>query len=219
METENHMLKVIATAALGALLAAAAPVRGQSPEPRPVEDPEAYAIYASLLPEEWTIRVAGASRLVVQRETGTHDECLPSGPPMKAEWAPVLADYRAQNQGIRRILPDRALGSRYRVVPRDEIRAIFEHRSPGPETPHDPVPAISQVQGRWKAFYDRYPDSGGYLVFSAVGFNDTKTRALVYIGHHCGNLCGGGAHHLMEKVDGQWRETRPKDVTMCMWMS
>lgn len=77
----------------------------------------------------------------------------------------------------------------------------------------------SRAPQPWDQFYSRYPDSGGYVVFSAVGFNETKTRALVYIAHYCGNLCGGGSHHFMEKVDGRWRETRPKDVTMCMWIS
>jgi hypothetical protein len=216
------MLKVVATVTLGVLVIAGASAGSQKPEPQPIADPDAYAVYATLLPREWTIRVAGASRLVVQREAGTYRDCLPSGPPMKAEWAEVLANYEAENARVRHLLPDRPLGYPYVLVPREEIMAIFERRSPDPEKP-DEAPlrhrTPAHIQGPWKTFYERYPDSGGYLVFSAVGFNEGKTRALVYIGHHCGNLCGGGTHHFLQKVDDRWREIRPKDVTMCMWMS
>lgn len=199
------MFRVVSAITLATVVLGVASSGGQAPESRAIEDPDVYAIYASLLPKEWPIEVARATRLVIQRETATYDECLPSGPPMKAEWASVLADYKARNARTKHILPDRALGYPYIVVPRAEIEAVFDRRSPG----RDP----------WRAFYERYPDSGGYMQFSAVGFNEAKTRALVYIAHHCGSLCGGGSHHFIEKVNGEWRETRPKDVTMCMWMS
>lgn len=183
------------------------PGSGHNPQARAIDDPEAYAVYASLLPKEWPIEVAKATRLVIQRETATYDGCLPQGPPMKQEWAAVLKNYRQENATVHHVLPGRALGYPYEVLPRADIVAIFEERDD------------AEHRSPWNPFYRRYPDSGGYMQFSAVGFNDTKTRALVYIGHHCGNVCGGGSHHLMEKVDGQWRETRPKDVTMCMWIS
>ncbi|MEO7157279.1 MAG: hypothetical protein ABI039_06950, partial [Vicinamibacterales bacterium] len=40
-------------------------------------------------------------------------------------------------------------------------------------------------------------DSGGFMVISAVGFNAARTRAMVYMAHSCGSLCGGGTHHLL----------------------
>jgi hypothetical protein len=56
----------------------------------------------------------------------------------------------------------------------------------------------------WEGFYQRYPNSGGWIELSAVGFNATKTVAVVYMGHHCGSLCGGGGFHVLEKKNGQW---------------
>jgi hypothetical protein len=52
--------------------------------------------------------------------------------------------------------------------------------------------------------------SAGSVVFevSAVGFNNGRTRALVYTGHHCGNLCGGGQYHLLVKKEGKWQIDR-----------
>ena len=34
-------------------------------------------------------------------------------------------------------------------------------------------------------FFRRYPDSGGYIIVSAVGFNKEMTRAIVYTGSSC----------------------------------
>ncbi len=55
---------------------------------------------------------------------------------------------------------------------------------------------------------------------SAVGFNREHTRALVYVAHHCGNLCGGGTYHLMAKKNGKWEPDREfRGAPMCMWAS
>jgi hypothetical protein len=59
--------------------------------------------------------------------------------------------------------------------------------------------------GGWDDFYKRYPDSGGYITMSAVGFDQEKTRAVVYTGSSCGGLCGGWSFHLLEKLDGNWK--------------
>ena len=58
----------------------------------------------------------------------------------------------------------------------------------------------------WDAFYKRYPGSGGYVIVSAVGFNRGKSQAIVYTGSVCGNLCGRWSFHLLEKVDGNWKQ-------------
>ncbi len=74
-------------------------------------------------------------------------------------------------------------------------------------------------RGRDRDSDARYPGSGGYLQVSAVGFDAAKIRAMVYMGHHCGGLCGGGAFHLMTKVNGQWREADVDGVSNCTWVS
>jgi hypothetical protein len=54
---------------------------------------------------------------------------------------------------------------------------------------------------------------------SAVGFNKERTRALVYVGHHCGSLCGGGGYHLLVKKDGRWQVDREFRGMSCLWVS
>lgn len=59
------------------------------------------------------------------------------------------------------------------------------------------------------------------LIFhvSAVGFNRDRTRALVYVGHHCGMLCGGGRYHVLVKTDGRWQEYKEFRGGSCFWAS
>lgn len=171
-----------------------------------ISDPESYTVYARLIPEEWTVRVARAKRLVVMRETATHNQCIPTGGLMETEWRPVVDSFKAANAAVRFVLPDRDLHHPYAVRPRAEIMQLFKDHENGPSS-------------GWTHFYNLYPDSGGYMEVSAVGFDRSKTRALVYVAHHCGMLCGGGTHHLLQKVDGRWQPARLKDVTQCMWIS
>lgn len=57
----------------------------------------------------------------------------------------------------------------------------------------------------WEEFYKRYPDSGGYIGFSRVGFNMEMDQALVYVEHGCGGLCGTGHYVLLKKDGGAWK--------------
>jgi hypothetical protein len=70
----------------------------------------------------------------------------------------------------------------------------------------------------WDSFYSRYPDSGGYIQLSAVGFSADKTKALVYLAHYCGSLCGTGGYAFLEKRDGKWVRATLK-ASECGWIS
>jgi hypothetical protein len=77
----------------------------------------------------------------------------------------------------------------YTLVDSSTIDRLFRH---GPEG--------------WDSFYKRYPESGGYLTLSPVGFNKDKTQAIVYIASSCGSLCRRWGFHLLERVQGNWKE-------------
>ena len=193
----------VAVALAGALLAGTP--RGQdSPPGSAIADPEAYAVYASLLPQEWLVRYARAKTLVVQKETVAHYYCQPEGGELDTDWRPVVDAFRAANARPQAIRAGESLGFPYIVVPAAEIDAIFDY---------------SPSAWAWVDFNVRFPDSKGFIRVSAVGFDEDKKRAMVYMGHHCGGLCGGGVHHLLEKVDGQWRKAHLSGVTQCYWNS
>jgi hypothetical protein len=70
-----------------------------------IDDPEVYAVYASLLPDEWTVRTAHAKTLVFQEETGTNWGCMPSGKPLEEDWRPVVDSFRSENARVKGLRP------------------------------------------------------------------------------------------------------------------
>jgi len=70
----------------------------------------------------------------------------------------------------------------------------------------------------WSDFEREHPDSVGWIELSAVGFNHDKTVAIVYIGHHCGRLCGGGGFRVLRKAEGKWKGLTWKGGS-CAWAS
>lgn len=56
----------------------------------------------------------------------------------------------------------------------------------------------------WDEFYKRYPDSGGYIYFSKVGFDSNKAKALVEYGYVFGGLGAEGGFVYLEREGGVW---------------
>lgn len=170
-------------------------------------DESSYAIYAALLPEQWPVKDAKARSLVLREETTTYSQCEPSGPPVQGEWRDVLEAYRRENAQPRKVLAGRDLGLPYVVLALADFKTIMTWN-----------PADPSVLG-WNLFYRRYPDSGGYINVSAVGFDESRRRALVYMGHWCNNLCGSGTYYLLERTNDKWRQVRPDGLRNCAWAS
>src|SRR5262245_51563796 len=111
---------------------ATAPTSASPPQdslPISVDDPEAYAVYASLLPNEWSIRVAHAKTLVFQEETGTNWRCMPTGQPLEQDWRPVVDSFRLENAKPRQLRAGFQLGTPYILVPSADITAQFRDRT------------------------------------------------------------------------------------------
>lgn len=70
----------------------------------------------------------------------------------------------------------------------------------------------------WKEFYKQYPDSGGFIDLSAVGFNADKSVAVVSKGRWCGRLCGEGDYYVLQKKGGKWIALQWKGES-CNWVS
>jgi hypothetical protein len=67
---------------------------------------------------------------------------------------------------------------------------------------------------------DRLQSRDVLFEVSAVGFNGDHTRALVYVGHHCGSTCGGGTYHLLAKKAGRWDVDHDfRGAPPCLWAS
>jgi hypothetical protein len=167
----------------------------QDPPAGPYNVDEAYQVYNLILPNE---EVYGGSTLVIKEETvpEVHSDDpreFPSGPedcvdpPVAERFNDAIVDYNHLNQQRWSLQRNFQLTRPYEIVSSDTLKVVFEH-------------------GGWDAFHKRYPGSGGFLIMSAVGFNKDKTRAIVYTGASCGSLCGSWSFHLLEKVDGSWKQ-------------
>jgi hypothetical protein len=170
-------------------------------QPVPYNDAEAYSIYESLLPTNWTVTAAHARRLLIQAQTGSTNFCLKPDPE-SAALLPLFDNFVALNKTEWLLQPTLHLDLPYDFVSRDDLQSFFK---PG--------------GGGWRGLLDRYSDSAhSYIVLSPVVFNADKTLAIVYSGHSCGPLWGSGTFHVLEKKDGVWKNLRWKG-TSCGWAS
>jgi hypothetical protein len=165
----------------------------------PYEDQEAYEVYSAILPSEWPLRVAHAKTLIIQSETKGYEMCLRPEEEWQEKVGPAISDYVRSN--AKPLLLQRRFNVEvtYQLIIATELSSAIKTAG-------------------WEGFYQHYPDSGGWMELSAVGFNANKTVAVVYMGHHCGMLCGGGGFHVLEKKDGQWVALEWKGSS-CAWAS
>jgi hypothetical protein len=55
--------------------------------------------------------------------------------------------------------------------------------------------------------------------FSAVGFNTSHDRAIVYMGYYCRGLCGAGALVALQKRNGNWSVDQAYEPSCSGWVS
>jgi hypothetical protein len=70
-------------------------------------------------------------------------------------------------------------------------------------SPKEKDELFSQASG-WKDFAQKYPNTTGFTIVSAIGLDTSHRQALVYVGNSCGVLCGTGYVVLLEKKKDKW---------------
>ena len=157
---------------------------------QPYEEPDAYQIYSLLLPREESYGFAKGT-LIIQEEAVSNaaagGACLNSA--LAKQFGVAISDYERSRKKTRLLKRHFQIEKPYEIVNKQTL-ALF--RGHGLDS--------------WDEYYDRYPQSGGYVFMSPVGFNKKKTQAVVYTGSICGGLCGRAQFHLFEKIRGEWKE-------------
>lgn len=98
----------------------------------------------------------------------------------------TVESYIARNEQPDMLSPNMTLGAEYILLGSDELHAITS-------------------QSNWhEILAEKYPGSGGYLIFSHVGFNNSFDQAVIYVGQVEGPMMGSGSYYLMEKENGEW---------------
>jgi len=146
-----------------------------------ITDPVAYAVYASVLPIVWPD--SNGTLLLIRETEGPNgiEPCL-SAVSAEPEWSSVATNFTYENTTVRTLEPGLPVGFAYRLVPRAEIAA-------------DDARLVLKYPGTWHT----RPESIEYAAVSAVGFDVTKTKALVYV-----RLRSKGNLYARELRDGSW---------------
>lgn len=184
------------------------------------EEKDSYEIYSFLLrkemPQQWNI-----SAWAISQETRTFPfdgepngrspaACLEPSPDQKSIYLPLIEDYVAKNKNKLILKPKFDL-PKFALVDDVVTKAIQERR----------IRSASGVSANSGDAAKLVFPLNAVVIFdvSAVGFNADRTRALVYVGHNCGGLCGGGTYHLLVKKDGHWQIDRWYRGGGCVWAS
>ena len=162
------------------------------------EVPEAYQVYSAMLPSERPLADGLAKSLLIQTETRGFQMCLRPDKEWEQKIGPAISDYVKVNAKPSLLNRQIDIKIPYQLIMAAQID--------------------TNSNAGWETFYQRYPDSGGWIELSAVGFNNDKTVAVVSMAHHCGALCASGRFHVLEKKNGRWVELDWKGSS-CAWMA
>ena len=64
---------------------------------------------------------------------------------------------------------------------------------------------MSESTPFWLAFRQHYPGAWGMVGFTRAAFNETRTQALLFTHHACGNSCHNADTWLLERTEERWR--------------
>jgi hypothetical protein len=170
---------------------------------------EEYEVYSAILGESDKSPADGKPiKLIVIEDstlTSSEEEChlektFESGErKITPELKTLFEDYRAKNKKAEKLDRSFNLQKKYILVDKKDVAALFEKRE----------------EDGWAKFYKKYPGSPGTIAFSRVGFNQDKSKAIVYKVNACGWLCAAGRYILLSKTIDAWKVT---DVVGC-WES
>ena len=180
--------------------------RAQSSEV--IADPASYAVFAAALAIRSGENSQPSDRVTLLEETRPVTTC-PDEKAVPPEWRPVVANHKKENASIQALRPDADLGRPYSVVSIAHLRSLMRNAG------YD-VSKFSGQQSPGAQVFRSFP--GGRLVaFSAVGFDERKTRAMVTVQYDCFptaenqppyRYCHEYQQLMLEKHEGQWIAAR-----------
>jgi len=163
--------------------------------------PEDEAVWATAVPSAAGFRGQGA---FVEGTTATTELGAGFGEQLRADLSfirnsfPELSEQTLASFGTNSTsaCSFQSAGPALRVVPSDRLRRHFSRAG---------------VRGNrgWATFEREFPGHTAFATVSRPGFNVPQDEALVYVGIHCGLLCGWGNYvHLRKTSRGTWTVVR-----------
>ncbi len=166
---------------------------------------EEYAVYSALLNEMFV--KDGAKFLVIsdyamfQDKFGEQELSLNEKLQRKEKYYPSVAedtfiDFDAKSTQSSKLKSNFNLSVKYVLINEDELTKNILANEEEKEK--------DKKEGKY-FLYDKYPDAGGLISFSKVGFNKEKNQAFVEVELTFCGLCGSGDYVLLQKEQGIWK--------------
>ena len=169
------------------------------------EDPDAYEVYSAVLSLHGSWQDS-KSLLILQNlppkewPIGSAREALQGNAEFAKQFDPIFKSFEQTNRESSLLQYHFSIQKSYQIVASVKLDAAFRRRAP------------NAADDGWEGFRQSFPDSSGYVILSAVGFNSEKTIGLVYVEYRCGGLCGSSAYYILEKRGGTWVRISPKGL-------
>ncbi len=158
---------------------------------------DVYSVYSTLLREHrkgW-----GWDEYGIQRNAEVENLEVEGARPAKrkAKYRAEVEDFIHRSKKAFSLTPRFDQDLACSVISEAEVREDIQRSNtpPAPPAPSQVGPPVRPPAARFRHIF----------VFSAVGFNADRSRAVVYVGHHCGMLCGMGTFAALTKSGGKWR--------------
>ncbi|MGC2769507.1 MAG: hypothetical protein WB607_28680 [Candidatus Acidiferrum sp.] len=182
--------RVIIPAAMCAF-SCTAPVFAQnapaSEKPADYDDADGYAVLAFFL-EHYRPELGNTLEIASLTASGAKpDSFAACGSKIPAEFATAANDFKDKNKQNWRVTKKLNLKFSYKLV---DLAKKHQPLAPTGNAKELPPPVF---------------DHAVYQV-SAVGFDASRTHAIVYVAAVCGPDCTSGGYHLLTKEKGGWKE-------------
>jgi hypothetical protein len=157
--------------------------------PSPNIAAEEYAVYSTLIRQNPIGYNLGASFVVRENTRADLDMFERTLENVHKLPSSLVDSYRSRNAASYTLDSNLDIEQDYAMLPQEEFEQIFLRRK----------------GSVWTTFQEAYPEAGGMIIFSRVGFDEKEEKALAEFGFRCGDLCGAGGLYLLVKEDGNWK--------------
>jgi hypothetical protein len=167
-----------------------------------VDGDEEYSVYRDLISmlygDNHTVQFALEKRIRPKQDEAATRKYLAKKLSISAD---ILDAYVEANRSESELMNNFGLRSKIHLIDDAGMRRLWNA-------------AGDSAEEVWKAFREEY-QTFGVITLSRVGFNRTRSTALIELGEQTGWLGGEGTYYLMKKERGRWI-VRKK---LCSWIS
>lgn len=191
-------------------------ILGQADQLPIYKDADAYEVYSAILSFPDSTESSKLKNFVIRRETLKNFGALIDSETISQTRTCLRPDADSAKI-IGTAIDDYIKVNQTKWLLQEKLRLEIPYKLVDSKTIISIINPLTEKEN-WKEFHKQYPNSGGFIDLSAVGFNTDKSVAVVSKGVWCGRLCGEGDYYILQKKDGNWIPLEWKGE-YCNWVS